>query len=363
LQNMAVTGFYNDSLPWINAASHWAKASLAAINITDAINSGQTDSSNLGNNFAELDSQVELANKKALPDSRTGNDELLITPSVGDGVFQKFVDKAYEATNKWLSGASLETDSTKLSSTATTDIPQNGDNSAANMSDGDLNTKFWSNRSIKTGDTIKITLNDTEEIQRLVLRQGTSDEATSGDILQKATIYAGTKEDGSDKVEIGQITPNGLYQLDLNQPTKAKYLFITATSKTDNWLQIRDISIYGKTGLDISNIQTSNNSGSQAIFDNNVKTSFTGKLVDSNNEGSIEQSVKPIVGAKNVYVVGHVNGTVYVHSNGEWINSGRVTADKAINQVPVKSDSIDGIKLVIDKNSQEFTINEFGLSN
>ena len=47
----------------------------------------------------------------------------------------------------------------------------------------------------------------------------------------------------------------------------------------------------------------------------------------------------------------------------KWINSGRVTADKAINQVSVKSDSIDGIKLVIDKNSQEFTINEFGLSN
>lgn len=363
LQNMKTIGFYNDSLPWINASSHWAQAMIASIELLDSINSGQANANNLSNSFNTLLNQVNLANEKAIPDSRTGKPDLVITPSVGDGVFQKFIEKATSSLNQWLGSNPTFVNTNRVTSNATTDIPQNGDHSASNMNDNNLGTKFWSNRSVKTGDTIKIDLNGSQEIQRIDIHQGAKDSDTTGDLFKDATIYAANNEDGSDKIAIGKVTPTGYYQLNLNQPINAKYLFIVANSDSGNWLQIRNISVFGKTGLDITNLEATNDSGAESIFDGNVQTLYSADLINKNSNAVIQQNINTTSQAKSLYLVGKVSGTVYIHTNNEWKELGRVNKNQSVNQFVVSGKAIDGIKLVVDSNSQDVSINEFGLSN
>ncbi|MQS76757.1 hypothetical protein FHL06_10285 [Lactobacillus halodurans] len=358
MTNLKTVGFYDDSLPWINASSHWAKALLEGININDYINSNQNDNAVLSGYFKEFTKQISLANAKALPDSRTGKPDLLITPYVGDGIFQNFTDKVYTSLDAFLGGTAIKTETNKIASQATTEIPQNGDYSPENMSDGNLNTKYWSNRSVKAGDTIEISLDQAQDIQRLDLYQGTDDAATSGDMFKTAVIYAGNKKDGSDKRAIGLINSVGHYQLNINQPINVKYLFITATSKTDNWLQIREIAVNGKTGLNISNIQSIGQIGSQAIFDGTNKTAYVGKLNKANETGTIEQLFTKISGIHSVKLVGQVNGKVYVHQNNEWKYIGNVSNKQAITDLKVDDSAVDGIKVVVDRSDDEFVINE-----
>lgn len=356
LKNMQTTGFYNDSLPWINAASHWGKAMIASVNLLDAINSNQTD--NLSKDFNTLNEEIELANVKALPDNRTGKPDLVITPSVGDGVFQTFTQKANQAVNGYLNIKALPITATQITSEASTDIPQNGTYSAANMNDNDLNTKFWSNRSLKRGDTITVDLKESQTIQRINLHQGLSDDVTSGDIFKTATIYSGDEADGSDKTVIGEVKPTGNYQLDLNKPIKARYIFIIATSPSDNWLQVRNIAVFGKTGLNIENVKSSDSA--KAMFDGTVQTAYTGKLLDNQTSGVIEQSFTA-TSAKSVYLSGKVNGTVYARLDGKWQELGHVNKEQSLNNFNVNGVSIDGIKLLIDSKSEDFVINEFGI--
>lgn len=362
LKKMKVTGFYDDSLPWINAASHWAKATISGINILDKINSGKASSTSLSTDFNDFSNQIAQANVKALPDSRTGKPDLLIVPSVGDGVFQTFQEKVTASLNNWLKATAISTKANQITSDATTDIPQNGDYSAANMNTNDLSTKFWSNRSVKKGDTIKIDLKDSQEIQRLNLHQGASDDATSGDMFNTATIYAGNNADGSDKTAIGNVTAVANYQLDLNQPIKARYLFITATSDANNWLQIRNISVFGETGLKIENIKNLDDSSAKTIFDGTVQTAYTGQLADSQRTGVIEQTFTKTA-ANEVYLAGKVSGTVYVHQDGKWQEIGRAESNQSITTLPIKGSEVDGLRLVIDSNTPDFVINEFGTSN
>lgn len=362
LKNMKEIGFYNDSLPWINAASHWAKALLASIQLRDDINSGNANSDGLGLIFDDLTKQVDLATQKALPDSRTGQPDLVITPSVGDGVFQKFVQKTTSLLNNWLGASVTQAEAKRLNSEATTEIPHNENYLAENMNDTDLNTKFWSNRSIKVGDTIKVDLKNSQLIQRIDIHQGKSDDEVTGDMFKKATIYAANNEDGSDKIAIGEVTPTANFQLNLNQPIKARYLFVIATSSADNWLQIRNISVYNNTGLNIQNIQAIDNTTSKAIFDGNIQTSYAGVLSNPQDNGVIEQSFSPTNGMKNIYLSGRVDGMIYVHSNGEWKEIGRVTRNHSINKFAINVKEIDRIKLVLNSNQSDFVINDFGLS-
>lgn len=362
LQNMKTVGFYNDSLPWINAASHWAKATIASIDLLDKIDSGQASPDNLSADFATMNTQINLAKAKALPDSRTGLPDLVITPSVGDGVFQTFNEKTNTAINQWLGSFVLQTGAVQVASDATTDVPHNGNNVAANMNDNDLTTQYWSNRSVKKGDTITVDLKEAQDIQRINIHQGSSDDVTTGDILRSAVIYAGNNSDGSDKEAIGQVTATGNVQVELNQPIKARYLFIVSTSNTDNWLQIRNISVFGKTGLNIENIESIDNTSSQSMFDGTVKTAFIGKLKDNQKTAMIEQSFIPLTGMKSVYLTGKVSGTIYAHIDGTWQKLGRAESNQSITKLALKQGTVDGIKLVIDSNTPDFNINEFSLS-
>lgn len=96
LDDLAVQGFYADTRHWINAAAHWGDATEAALDMLEAIDRGEH--SGVMAARAHLEDAVEAAEQATQPTLDQG----LITPKVGDGVFQQFVTKAKAAADKWL---------------------------------------------------------------------------------------------------------------------------------------------------------------------------------------------------------------------------------------------------------------------
>ncbi|WP_053084457.1 protein O-GlcNAcase [Companilactobacillus ginsenosidimutans] len=361
LESMKVSGFYDDALPWINAASHWAKALIAAVTLNQQISSSDTPAA-LSQTLSTVNSEVAQAKKKTLPDNRTGDPELITTPTVGDGVFEQFISDTYNKLNSYLGLKSVTPELTPIATTISTNVSHYLDHSADKANDGDTDTFFWSDRDLKAGDTFTIKLAKYSSVSRLVLQQSTGDDVMSDGNLTGATVYAGKFINGADKFAIGTLSGNGLYQLDLKTPVDANFLFIKANDNRTGWFRIRELAVYGGTGLTLDNIDNSNGT-TAALFDNKVETSFTGKLDDASQPGTIQQvSATPINGVKSAVVVGNASGTVYVSEKDNWVKVGKIDGTQLINVLPVKTNSIDGIKFVIDPTSKKLSISEIGLN-
>lgn len=371
LKNLAVNGFYTDSLAWINAASHWAKASLASLQINEAVANKNVNLVNLGQQLATIKNEVAQATVKAVPDGRTGSDEPAIVPTVGDGVFDSLVATSYQQVSQVLNLKPLSLSATKLVATAQTKIPVYENNVVANMTDGNAETKFYSSQSINKGDTITLDLGKKQAIQRIVFQQGANDQATSGDILTDASVYVGNKADGSDKVEVGKITASGNCQIDLAKAVEGQYVFVIANTATSSWLQVREFSVYNNTGLSLTNLQSSQ--GIQNLFDGSIQTSYVANLTKSDAQGVIEQMTnQPMKGVTELTLVGQAKGNLYVHTNGQWQKVATLDGQQEINQVSLGGNAkaravqtpitLDGVKLVLDPSSKETTLSEIGLT-
>ena len=371
LKNLAVNGFYTDSLAWINAASHWAKASLASLQINEAVANKNVNLVNLGQQLATIKNEVTQATVKAVPDGRTGSDEPAIVPTVGDGVFDSLVATSYQQVSQVLNLKPLSLSATKLTATAQTKIPVYENNVVANMTDGKAETKFYSSQSINKGDTITLDLGKKQAIQRIVFQQGANDQATSGDILTDASVYVGNKADGSDKVEVGKITASGNCQIDLAKPVEGQYVFVIANAATSSWLQVREFSVYNNTGLSLTNLQASQ--GIQNLFDGSIQTGYVANLTKNDAQGVIEQMTsQPMQGVTALTLVGQAKGALYVHTNDQWQKVATLDGQQEINQVSLGGNAkaraaqtpitLDGVKLVLDPSSKETTLSEIGLT-
>lgn len=363
LKTIAVPGFYNDALPWINAASHWAKATLAGITIMDETQKADASEAKIGASYQTMAAEITAAQAKAVPNSRTGKPDPVITPTVGDGQFKVALSAAYQALDQWLQLTPIKSEATQLTGTASTNISQYEGNSAANMTDGDSSTKFWSSRNVAKGDTLTLNLGQVESVQRVILQQGTSDAATSGDLFNSAIVYAGTKADGSDKVAIGHVTATGLYQLDLSRPVDAQYLFVVADEPTDSWLQIREFSAYSGTGLALDNVESATGQAVQNVFDGTTETTFTPQLTDPTQSGVIEQNfTTPLTGMHSVVVVGQVPGTVAVKVGDTWQTVGTTDGKQLITRLAINLDEVSGIRLTLAPAAKAGALAELGLS-
>lgn len=364
LKTMAVTGFYDDAKPWITAAANWAKASLTAISINDTLQSTSPDLKLSGKLLTQMEASVDEAMQKALPDSRTGKPDLVITPSVGDGEFEKFIDATYQQIWNSLEMSQIIADATALKGTASTTIPQYENNVPANMTDGDLNTKFWSSANVKKGQQIVLKLDQISDVQRVTFLQGPNNNVTSGDILTKATVYAATKADGSDRVAIGKLSANGFNQFDLDKPVKAQYITVEADADSAGWLQVREFSAYSTTGLTLSDVASPDGKSTQNIFDASVKTSYTAKTTTTNKAGVIEQLLPTTVAGKQaITVVGNrLAGQVLVREAGKWVALGTLNPDDRITQLALNGKAIDGVRLVLDGSDKVYDVQTIAFS-
>lgn len=374
LQHLAIPGFYNDALPWINAASHWAKASLANIEITEALQSANpVNLDTLGSNLVTLKSEIAQAKVKAIVDGRTDSSEPAIIPSVGDGVFETLTSLNGDFNNldSWFGFTPLKVTNNKYTGTASTQIPVYQNNGVANITDDSDTSLFWSSRNTAKGDTITLKLTKPQQIASIVLKQGDTDTATSGDMFTDATVYIGNKEDGSDKQAVGHIASSGLAQVDLSTPVTGQYVFIVANSDSSSWLKIRDLSVYGTSNFKLTNSSSSDGKSIQTLFDGSLTTDFTAKINDTSKSATIEQvSDTPVTNANSLVLVGKAKGTLYVRSNGTWQKVGKTDGSKQINEFGLTNSQsknkaatgFDGIRLVLDPGSQNVVLSELNFS-
>lgn len=99
LKSIAVTGFYNDCLPWLQAGSDWARAGKAAIDVRLAMRAGNKEAA-----AKARETMTAAATSAKKPRVSTVSDDGTLTiiknsvvPRIGDGQFERLVNGAEKA--------------------------------------------------------------------------------------------------------------------------------------------------------------------------------------------------------------------------------------------------------------------------
>ncbi|MBP2380602.1 beta-N-acetylglucosaminidase domain-containing protein [Brachybacterium sacelli] len=241
LAPMASQGFYQDTLPWIVAAGRWAKALLAQLEMLRALAEDRLgDASEAA---ARVGEHLAAAGKATVPDQREDGvlREDQIVPSVGDGVFEDFVSRAWEE----LRAVSPEDPSLPfrgLPATASTTLETYRDHTPESMADGDLSTMFWSDGAPRVDDEIRVELEQARPITFARVQMATSD-TTAGD-----QIYEGALELSADGESWSQVaTTDGSPVLEVTLPSAQEVRFarlrVTEENPDGQWVQVREFGL------------------------------------------------------------------------------------------------------------------------
>ncbi len=241
LAAMASEGFYQDTLPWIVAAGHWARALLAQQEMLLALAEGRPEEASAA--AAEVSEHVAAAGEATVPDQRADGvyKENQIVPSVGDGVFESFIARAWEELREVLpEDPSLPFRG--LPGTATTTLGTYQDYAIERVVDADLATMFWSSSAPKVDDVVQVELEEIHPIRFVQVQMAKSD-STAGD-----QIYEGVLElsaDGEAWTEIGGTDGSAVAQAALDEPIDARFcrLRVTGKNPTGQWVQIREFGV------------------------------------------------------------------------------------------------------------------------
>ena len=241
LASMASTGFYEDALPWIVAAGHWAKGLLSQHEMLVALAEDRTDDAS--SNAARAAQEFAAAGEATVPDQREDGvyRENQIVPSVGDGVFEDFVGRAWELLREVLpEDPSLPFRG--LPATASTSLGTYQDHTVDAMVDGDLSTMYWSDRAPEVGDEVRVELEEPHLIAFVRVQMAENDES-AGD-----QIYAGVLElsaDGSSWSQIAEADGDPVVEVALPEPIEARYgrIRVTGSNPGGQWVQIREFGM------------------------------------------------------------------------------------------------------------------------
>ncbi|MGP9536541.1 beta-N-acetylglucosaminidase domain-containing protein [Brachybacterium sp. AOP43-C2-M15] len=241
LGEMASTGFYEDTLPWIVAAGHWAGALLAQIEMLRAITENRLEDASAAATRAT--ERLVEAGRATVPDQREDgvHREDQIVPSVGDGVFHAFVPRAWEELRAVLPDhPSLPF--LGLPGTATTTLATYQDHTIERIVDHDVETMFWSSSAPEVGDVVQVELEESHPIRFVRVQMATSDQ-TAGD-----QIYEGALElsaDGESWTGIGATDGTPVAEATLDEPVDARFcrLRVTAENPGGQWVQIREFGM------------------------------------------------------------------------------------------------------------------------
>ncbi|MDN5687954.1 MAG: beta-N-acetylglucosaminidase domain-containing protein [Brachybacterium sp.] len=241
LEPMASPGFYADTLPWITAAGHWADALGAQVEMLQAIAEDRLQDASAA--AARVGQHIEAAGEATVPDQRADgvHREDQIVPSVGDGVFETFVSRAWEELR-----AVLPEDPSLpfrgLPATASTTLGTYQDYAPQRMVDGDLATMFWSDAAPQVDDEIRIDLDETHPITFARVQMAGSD-TTAGD-----QIYEGVLElsaDGESWTQVAATDGSPLLEVTLPeaQEARAARLRVTGKNPGGKWVQVREFGL------------------------------------------------------------------------------------------------------------------------
>ncbi|MGP4917519.1 beta-N-acetylglucosaminidase domain-containing protein [Brachybacterium tyrofermentans] len=241
LAPMASAGFYADTQPWIVAAGQWAQALRVQQEMLLAIAEDRLEDASAA--AAGVAEHLAAAGQATVPDQRGDGvyKENQIVPSVGDGVFEGFIARAWEELREVLpEDPSLPFRG--LPGTATTTLGTYRDYAIERIVDGDLATMFWSSGAPKVDDVVQVELEESHPIRYVQVQMAKSD-STPGD-----QVYEGVLElsaDGEAWTEIGTTDGSAVATATLDEPMDARFcrLRVAAKNPTGQWVQIREFGV------------------------------------------------------------------------------------------------------------------------
>ncbi|MBF0972810.1 MAG: discoidin domain-containing protein, partial [Actinomyces graevenitzii] len=281
-----------------------------------------------------------------------------ITASVGDGVFNAFVDDAAKAWDKWAAltpakgGAALKvTEASTTMGTWESYVP-------ANAVDGREDTFYWSNSAPQPGSYFQLDLGSEQEIGLVHVSQGRSASQT-GDMIYNAEVEV--SGDGSNWTSLGQFTNQAEITAKAPAGTMARYVRLKATAANGNgaWVQIREFQVSSPT----KGLSTTLVSAKDHPLDNAVDAKGATALVATQvPEGAnlVRELPQAASGKVSVVVAGQVGATVeYQRSDGSWVVLGSADAAKHYQvfavEGPVKAIRLTSIKGEVLPNILEFS--------
>lgn len=342
LANMAMTGFYTDSKPWIDAAAQWATALDEQIKMLQAIKNKQglvaTDAI-----LAAVEARTE-ALKATVPDLNGSNQVVQnrIVPSVGDGVFGTFYDEAIKRYNTWLN----LTPTTSLSAypaTATSSLSTYSNNALGNMVDGKEQTLWWSSAPPVVGSSVTVDLGSVKDVGKVVIQQADSD-TQNGDMFYNARVEYSV--DGQTYQPAGTFNSKSRIEQGFETPVQARYVRMVATAANpgNQWVKVREFAVF-PPATDIStNVTTVAGSSSNGAFDVKVESAFEAASLPDG--AHLTRTLEESMTAKSIAVVGTAAGELQVQTAAGWVSLGQLNEGKSFQEAALDSVEVTGVRLL-----------------
>jgi hyaluronoglucosaminidase len=358
LRAMAERGFLADAEPWVAAAAQWATALQHELDMLRAIRSddGATATDAL---FAARE-WIEKTKARTVDDQ--GSDGVrrpdVIVPTVGDGVFDSFSERAMAEYVEWL-GAEKAQPVQGYPATASSSMGTWQDNTVAKMVDGDPSTLYWSDEAGSTGDWVQVDLGQVRDVGSVAVHQSDSD-TRSGDMFYAADVEYSL--DGSSWTKAGSVTSSPLATVELASPVQARYVRLRATADNPGgqWVKIREFVVAPPSTTLVSNLASRPGEGPAQAFDGDVATSYAASATPV--EGSfLARHLDEPRSVRSVAVVGAGVGDIQVQQGGEWVTVGSLEAGRSYHQADVADVPVTGVRLLFAAGSPAPRIAEVAL--
>ncbi|MGN5732718.1 beta-N-acetylglucosaminidase domain-containing protein [Arthrobacter psychrochitiniphilus] len=364
LPDMAMTGFYDDSKPWIDAAAHWATAMEKQISMLEAIKAGNGVAATDGALAANGD--IALAKAATVPDVGPNNIGItpnVIVPSVGDGLFEIFSKEAQGRYNTWLNLSPVAA-SSYFPATATSSLPTYQSNALTRMVDGDPSTLWWSSAPPVNGSTVTIDLGAVKTVGKVLIQQADSD-TNNGDMFYHARVEYSA--DNATWTQAGVFESKPRIEQNFDTPVSARYIRLvsTGTNPGGQWVKIREFQALEANERLASNLPGANGTGAQSAFDATIATAF--EPAQAPVEGSyLSNTLDAPAAMKSAVVVGHVAGDLQVKVDSEWVTVGALDPKRSFQEAVLEQESIEGIRILFTPGAaamgeQTLAVYELGL--
>lgn len=357
LKPMAQQGFYSDAKPWIDAASQWAQALARQITALRAIaardGEAATDAVSAA---AALRAQALRPTVSDLGGGGTVTPNAIV-PSVGDGAFAAFYDKAIAAYNAWLE-ATPAPQPKPLPVTASSTMGTWSTNAIGRAVDGDLSTLYWSNASPRAGDAVTVDLGAPMQIGSVQVHQSDSD-TTTGDIFYHASLQY--SQDGTTWQSVpGTFDAAPLIQHTFPAPVQARYVRVSAAAVNPGgqWVKVREFQVFAPQTAITSDLTAMGGSTPANAFDGNVATAFAAQAPDAPGSALTRVFDAPQhVGS--VAVVGTAAGSVQVQDAAGWHTVAQLAAGRSFQEAALNADGITAVRIVFDAGAPAPSVDEF----
>lgn len=343
LPRMSMKGFYDDAKPWIVAAAQWADAMDKQVTMLTAIKAGHGSVATDAVLAAGAAKTQALAATVPDLDGNGGIAQNVIVPSVGDGVFQTFIDAAQARYNTWLN-VTPAASAGKYAATASSSLGTYSNNAASKMTDGDPASLWWSSAPPAVGSSVTVDLGSVKTVGKVLIQQSDSD-TTTGDMIYHARVEY--SEDGTVWTAAGTFDTKPRIEQSFATPVQARYVRMVASAVNSGgqWVKVREFQVFPTVTDQTSDLAGANGSGPSSAFDADISTAFeaaTAPVAGSHLTRTLP-AAQPI---KSIVVVGHTDGELQVLSGDNWITLGTLNPELSFQEAALTQESITGARIL-----------------